>query len=350
MVKTWKQSLQIAFTYIGTVVGAGFASGREILHFFVQYGIQGLIGIILATLLFVWAGVRVMILAYRLRANSFQEINLYLFGSVAGTLFNLTLIAVLLGTTSVMLAAAGTLFSGSFHLPAQIGIWLSMIAIFLVVVRGLTAIHSINSLFVPTLIGFTVLVFVYSEPWDDISSSGVFIETVKPWIWLSSPLYYVALNVSLTQAVLVPIGRDSSSERPLIIGGFLGGIGIGILLLLAYASMAAHMPQVSSADMPMIFMLSELGQWIAFLFALLVYAEVFSTLAANVYGLVQQMKGILSLSPALIVLMILLTCYLVSFVGFTSLLSLLYPLFGQIVVLFLLMLGYRQLEGIAGRK
>lgn len=49
MQRSWKAALQIAFTYIGTVVGAGFASGKEIVEFFVQYGSQGLVGILLAT-------------------------------------------------------------------------------------------------------------------------------------------------------------------------------------------------------------------------------------------------------------------------------------------------------------
>src|SRR5688572_7199204 len=105
MVRQWRQSVRIAFTYMGTVVGAGFASGKEIFEFFVQYGVQGMIGIMVASFLFVWAGVRVMIVAHRIQADSYQEMSTYLFGPTAGTLFNLILMTVLLGTTAVMLAA-----------------------------------------------------------------------------------------------------------------------------------------------------------------------------------------------------------------------------------------------------
>ncbi|TGU91767.1 hypothetical protein EN829_060920, partial [Mesorhizobium sp. M00.F.Ca.ET.186.01.1.1] len=127
---TWRASWQIAFTYIGTVVGAGFASGKEIVEFFVQYGTQGLIGIVIATSLFVWAGIRVMLISYRIQANSYQEVSTYLFGHPFGTVFNTLLLTVLLGTTSVMLAATGAIFWESFRLSPQIGIWLSMILIF----------------------------------------------------------------------------------------------------------------------------------------------------------------------------------------------------------------------------
>ncbi|NLY67966.1 MAG: hypothetical protein GX069_10455, partial [Tissierellia bacterium] len=49
MNKNW---IKIASVYIGTVIGAGFASGREILEFFGVYGIKGIFGIIVSGLLF----------------------------------------------------------------------------------------------------------------------------------------------------------------------------------------------------------------------------------------------------------------------------------------------------------
>ncbi len=344
MQTSWKPILQIAFTYIGTVVGAGFASGKEIVEFFVQYGTNGLLGILFATILFVWAGTRVMIISHRIRAESYQDISTYLFGKTIGTLFNLVLLTVLFGTTSVMLAATGAIFLESFHLSPQVGIWLSMIAIFFVARRGLLAIHSVNSLFVPTLIGFTILVFLYTEPWQ---AGGVAVEIVRPWVWLTSPLYYVALNVSLTQAVLVPIGRQSPSEQPLVWGGFVGGAGIGLLLLLAYSSISTRMPDIQHVEMPMISLLHGFGQGIPTVFALLVYGEVFSTLVANVFGLAEQLKQLTRLRGAIILCIILSVCYLISFVGFGSLLRILYPLFGQFVVLFLFMLLYQQLRNRA---
>jgi uncharacterized membrane protein YkvI len=340
MEKSAKEIMQIAFTYIGTVVGAGFASGREILEFFVQYGTQGFIGILLASLLFIWAGVSVMIVAHRIKAESYQDISSHLFGETVGTLFNLILLTILLGTTSVMLAATGAVFMQTFQLSGQIGIWLSMIFIYLVTKKGLAAIHSVNSFFVPILIGFTCLVFYHTQPWA--SPDKPLVEMVKPLAWLSSPLYYVALNVSLTQAVLVPIGRESKSEKTLIWGGVFGGVGIGLLLLLAFFSISTHFPMVQEVEMPMIFLLTGMGQGVTILFAVLVYAEIFSSLVANVFGLAEQLKQMIPLGRTMIICFILGICYVISFIGFGSLLTFLYPLFGQFVVLFLFMLFIRQ--------
>ncbi|MFL6516822.1 MAG: hypothetical protein ACJ8GL_01940, partial [Bacillus sp. (in: firmicutes)] len=38
MKRDWTQAFQIAAVYVGTVVGAGFATGKEIVEFFSRFG------------------------------------------------------------------------------------------------------------------------------------------------------------------------------------------------------------------------------------------------------------------------------------------------------------------------
>ncbi len=47
-----KKSFQIGSAFIGIIVGAGFASGQEILQFFSSFGYVGIAGSILAAVLF----------------------------------------------------------------------------------------------------------------------------------------------------------------------------------------------------------------------------------------------------------------------------------------------------------
>ena len=44
----WKRSIAVAASFVGIVVGAGFASGMEALQYFVAYGTQGFWGVLLA--------------------------------------------------------------------------------------------------------------------------------------------------------------------------------------------------------------------------------------------------------------------------------------------------------------
>ncbi len=79
---------RVGFTYIGTVVGAGFASGQEIMQFFTVYGIGGIWGIVVVLFLFGWLGTRMMVMGARLKARSYEVFNQYLFGPRWGKWMN----------------------------------------------------------------------------------------------------------------------------------------------------------------------------------------------------------------------------------------------------------------------
>jgi len=50
-------TFKVAAVYIGTIVGAGFATGQEVLQFFNRFGIWGLGGLAVATILFIVSGI-----------------------------------------------------------------------------------------------------------------------------------------------------------------------------------------------------------------------------------------------------------------------------------------------------
>ena len=50
----FKEISKIAGAFVGVIVGAGFASGQEILQFFTSFGVYGLIGCVVAGLTFVF--------------------------------------------------------------------------------------------------------------------------------------------------------------------------------------------------------------------------------------------------------------------------------------------------------
>src|SRR5690606_28136576 len=141
--------LQIAATYIGTIVGAGFATGQEILQFFTKYGQWGFYCILLATALFIWLGYKVMLLANRIHAKSYEDLNTALFGKLCGTIISLFMMLVLLGVSAVMLAGAGTIFEENWNLSYQLGLIVTALACLLLLRRGLSAIMVVNSIVVP---------------------------------------------------------------------------------------------------------------------------------------------------------------------------------------------------------
>ncbi|ERO65890.1 hypothetical protein P308_17195 [Pseudomonas piscis] len=69
-----KESLKIAGAFVGVIVGAGFASGRELLLMFVDFGVWGLLGAVVSAALFTFLGMALASLGSRLRAASHKDV------------------------------------------------------------------------------------------------------------------------------------------------------------------------------------------------------------------------------------------------------------------------------------
>lgn len=326
--KQWLVSIQVALVFIGTVVGAGFASGREVMQFFTRFGYWGPYLIIVSTLFFVWIGARVMLLAAELKAKSYEDLNKYLFGEQTGRWVSHLMLIVLLGVNAVMLAGAGSLFSEHLNLSYQTGLIVTMFACYMLLRNGMNAILTINTFVVPLMIGFTAfLVFEtlrhpISVHWLSSASEQ------SPWAAWLSPFLYAAFNLSMSQAVLVPLGASIGNAKILRRGAWIGGIGIGAMLLGGHLALSARMPGIAQFEIPMGGIARELGAWLHWIYVFLIFMEIFTTLVADIYGLTLQLHERTKASKGLLTAMLLLVCFLAGQFGFGPLLSTLYPMFG----------------------
>lgn len=326
--KRWVLASRIGFTYIGTVVGAGFASGQEILQFFTLFGEQGLWGVLVATVLFAWLGTRMMCLGCRLQARSYEEFNQFLFGERWGPMMTALISVMLLGVTSAMMSGTGALFAEQLGLSFHAGVVFTALLSFFFIVRGMDGLLSVNSLVVPLMFLFIVLVAGHVWHSGDLTSVIALIPSPEPSNWLSSAFVYVSFNLVLTQAVLVPLGAEIADERTIKLGGWIGGIGLGIMLFACNLALQLHWQEVAQLEIPMGYVISTLGVGVKFIFLAMMWAEIFTSLIGNVYGLTANLSQVMPLKKPVIMLLIFGVSYLFSLVGFPTLVHYLYPLFG----------------------
>jgi uncharacterized membrane protein YkvI len=110
------------------------------------------------------------------------------------------------------------------------------------------------------------------------------------------------------------------------------------MLMAAHFAMSAQMPGISQYEIPMGSIANQLGWLVQIIYLILIFLEIFSTFVANIYGITLQVQQRTSLSPRVITLGIMVFCYFFSQFGFSSLLSLLYPMFGGLCLLWVLRL------------
>lgn len=334
--------MQVCFTYVGTVVGAGFATGQEILTFFTRYGWMATLTIGIASMLFVWLGIKLMFIAHEVKAQSYEDLNKLLFGPRIGSWISLFTLVTLFGVTTVMLAGAGSVFEEQFHLPYQSGLLVTLLLAYAVLNKGMQAIVAVNSVVVPLMLSFSTLVVWYS--WD-LPGSGNWLHLTSDYplekIWFA-PFLYAAFNLSMAQGVLVPLGAQIRDRSVLFWGGIWGGVVIGLMLFAGHFALSAQMPGISQFEIPMGQLIQRVGPTIQLMFIFVIYGEIFTTFIADVYGLSLQLEQRTRLSRSWILWIVLLLSYLVSQLGFKALLSTLYPLFGLISMAWMTMMIWRR--------
>lgn len=322
---SWKKSIQIAATYIGTVVGAGFASGQEIIAFFTLYGHTGTLGILLSTVLFVWLGYKMMWLAHHLRTPSYESFNQRLFGNIAGRAINLFVFLTLFGVTTVMLAGAGSILEEQFQIPYLVGSAGTVLIALLILRKGLEQLMAVNAIVVPAMLLFTLLILIDGGATLPLSTEFPHFEGL---LWKS--ILYISFNLAMAQSVLIPIGYSVRDPVVLMRGAILGGICLGFMLIVIHTAMLANWQEVRYLDVPILFITDGWNRWLQLFLVFVLFSEIFTTLISNVFGIGQQMRELFQVPENTSYLSLFGMAFVLCLIGYSELLMFLYPLFGYL--------------------
>lgn len=342
--KDFKKVWQVATVYVGTVVGAGFATGKEIVEFFSQFGLLGLFEIIIAGYLFIYFGNKMMLSSLQSKSQDYFEYNRWLFGRRFGRFLNILFFIMLLGVTAVMLAGSGEVIFEQFHTQKWIGMLLTSILAIIVMLWGIAGLSVVNMFVVPSMILFNIALVIMAV------RSGFELDKLlyipyhdHLWIAIVMPFAYVAFNLSLSQAVFFPLAREIKNPEIIRKGAILGGALLSLILLLSHISLTifrdAQIYAIPTA---------EVMRWVApFLhdfYLIIIFGEIFSSIIGNAFGIEQQFNQRGKWHAAFIYFLLFIFCFAIARFEYAPLLSFLYPLFGYLSILFLGTLFFKKIN------
>lgn len=345
---------KIATAYIGTVVGAGFASGQELLQFFVVFGYKGLMGLLIVTALFMYFGYKIMACGRLLNAQSHEIIIQYTCGKIFGTFLDFIIIFFLFGSLTAMVAGSGALMSQLFHIPHLWGNLFMTLLTMVTVITGIKGVINSISFVVPFLlistIGISIASF-YNLP-SAIPSTVVQTHVVGPLMqnWWWSALLYTSYNIILSVAILGPLGAHAKDLRSIKRGAILGGLGLGIGALAIFLAIFRNASHLLTVEIPMIYIASQLSLSIQFLYSIVLLAEIYTTAAGSLYGFVARMTQENNTHKSRFVILIALLAVLASQLGFSRLVKYLYPLIGYSGLIFLICLPFAKTKLLIHKK
>jgi uncharacterized membrane protein YkvI len=321
---------QVAAAYIGTIVGAGFASGQEVIQFFGSFGLWGIAGIIFSALLFVYFGKVILHLGKELEADSHQAVIRHACGNKLGTFLDYLIIFFLFGALTAMVAGSGALFREQFNLPPLLGNVVMVTGTALTVLAGLGGVIAAISFFVPVLFVaiFSLAVYTFLSPGTGGLAGAAIAGSPAVPFWPLAALVYVSFNLVMAVAVLAPLGRAVEDKRSLEKGAFWGGIGLGAGALAILLTILLTAPASSRYSIPLIYIAGRLSPLAQLGYSIVLLAEVYTTAVASYYGFVVRLVPEDTRKRTLAIAGTGIGSFLASQAGFVALVRFLYPAVG----------------------
>lgn len=324
-------ALAVAGTYIGTVIGAGFASGQEILRFFSLFGPVGAWGILLAVLLFALFGARILLLGSRVGAASHWPVLRAVAGRRLGRILDALVSFFLFGSLSTMTAAAGAALHETWRLPAPLGSLMMAGAAAGTVLAGLTGAFKAISRVSPLLIAATVALAAATPGFPSGGAPApapeASVPPVVPW-WPLAAVLYVSFNLVGAVAVLAPLGGSGVPRRALAAGAVLGAAGLGLAAASIHWAIVADLGVLQHAEVPMLRVAAGASPRVAHAYSAVLLLEVYTTAVASLFGLAARLRGVFPGGYAPAAVAGAAAALFASRLGFVSLVATLYPLVG----------------------
>lgn len=316
-----RRIFSIAMLIIGTMIGAGFCSGREIVSFFgsgISVFVAPVCGVIIfaACVLFLTAGAKI-------GEKSFDKVNGVLLGKyhfVADGFLLLNNLIVL----SAMVAGFNSLCRSLVPVPV-FGTVAAIVCAF-IVGRGAKGMLDCNFLVVPVIIvSLAAVCFSAFKTGIMDASLGVFRFRIFP---ISA--VYVSMNMMLASTVLTTLGK--LSKKQIILSSALAAAFITALLALLIT--ALNCTGNYAAEMPILEISSGAGKWLYVILSIVTGISIFTTMLTAIGGLCGYLEGKFAgkiFNSAVVII----AGTVFSFLGFTRVVSLFYPLVGVLGIAYI---------------
>ena len=328
----WKE---IASIYIGTVIGAGFASGKEILQFFGDYGSKGILGIVLSSILFAIIAAVILLKVYTGKYQSYQDIIFPVLGKKLGVIIELFMLSYLFMSFCIMLAGSGTLFKNQLNMSYDIGLAVMAILALITMMYSVRGISIVNTILIPFLIIVIVIIGLLVVNVEGVNTTYIGPNKPFKYNWLISSILYVSYNILSAVAVLSSLLPIIKNKRSAIAGGVMGGLGLGLLSLFILLPLLILYKDVYQIEIPMIKAASYIGSGGEVIYSVILWIAMFTTAVGNGFGLVSRISVVTKMNFKIVAVILCATTVPFARIGFSNLVNTFYPIFGYIGALFL---------------
>lgn len=329
-----KQTLKIMLAYIGVLTGAGLASGQELLQYFVALGVPGLVGIGLVGLLHILIGGILLILGSHYLATDHSDVFDEISNKVISKFMDYSLIFTCFVVGFVMIAGAGSNLNQAFGLNENLGKIICTVLIIVVGMLDFDKVSQVIGSFSPLIVGFVLIGSIYTlinakPDWQDLNAFASSLPSNFENIGFSV-LNYFGMCLMTAVSMGFVLGGDELNTENAGRGGLIGGAIVGVMGFLITITLLIRVKEVYTFDIPMLYIIEDISPILGLIMAVVIFGMIFNTGISLFYALARRFSNDDEKRFKIMLILITLVGFALSFLGFKRLVSIFYPIIGYI--------------------
>ena len=347
----------VAMAIIGTTIGAGYASGQELMQYFGDFGEMAVPGLVVSGIGFFLYGILGMLTARRMNCGVYSEVmsprkNIYVAIGI-----DVALVLILYGTLTIMVAGSGALFEAQFGTSTYVGALVMIVVTLVSSWWGTRSIVAAMNTAVPILVVGAIIVacVVIINPQVDPELSKTIRREPNPALvnWFVAGINYVTFNMLAVVCVIIPLGLKLKSKTQVFTSSAFAALALVVMAGLLVFGIAANYAVVHTEALPMLALAKGIAPAVGYLYAIFMFAAIFSTAIGVMLALLERFKSFKIYKPhyerpAAIAMMV--ATLPMSKVGFITLVGTVYPFYGYVSIAIVLFMLYNYFYYAPGRN
>ena len=334
-----KDILKVVFVIIGTMIGAGFASGQEIYLFFFSYGIEGIIGLFISSLIVGIVIDKTFKIVDKYGTGTYKELLDILIKKdgkikpIINTIINLFILI----TFFIMIAGFGAYFEQELGMNSLVGSSILAITTFIIFMTSVKGVVKANELLVPVLIGFLVVIGIINLKDVHIFELENYLLKTNSSSFIWSAVLYSSYNSILLIPVLLTLKNYIHGKKQIFKIAIISTIIIVLLSIVVFLLLVRVDVDITKLKMPAVYVVTNMFAILKYIYGFIILGSIFTTtISLGTSFLQNTTKNKKSYTQIAAIMCI--TSVLISKIGFSNLVSSLYPIFGYLGLLQILKL------------
>ena len=331
-----KNILKVVFVIIGTLIGAGFASGQEIYTFFFSYGLDGLIGILISSLILGIVIYKTLQIVQKYKIKTYKEfLEVFIKPKNNGNFFNLkNIINIIINifiliTFFIMIAGFGAYFEQELEINKLIGSAILAILSYIIFTTSVKGVVKVNEILVPILIVFITIIGLINLKSIDLFNIQNYVIRTNESNSILSGILYASYNSILLIPVLITLKDYLKDKKQIKIISILTTFIILLLAIILFLLLIKVDVDITKLEMPIVYVVSNMFRGLKTVYGFIILGSILTTsISLGTSFLQNTSKNKKSYTQIAIIMCI--TSVLVSQIGFSNLINLLYPIFGYL--------------------